>query len=73
MEKEGDLSVNLDRFSHGIKDPQEAKAMAYCAGCGGEIYENEYACVWDNQFFHRRFECIAEYLGLKFVPVEDVI
>ena len=35
------MAVNLDRFAQGIPDPQEAEVMAYCEGCGEEIYPRE--------------------------------
>ena len=33
--------ANLDRFSHGEPDSQNAPIVAYCE-CGGEIYEEGY-------------------------------
>lgn len=30
---------DLDRFSEGIKDPQEARTVCDCDSCGSEIYE----------------------------------
>lgn len=33
------VEPNLDRFSQGIKDAQEAKVVGKCDECDGEIYE----------------------------------
>ena len=31
--------MNLDRFSQGLPDPQDAEVIGYCSYCGMEIYE----------------------------------
>ena len=53
--------MNLDRFSQGLPDPQEAEVKAYCEGCGGEIYEGENAFCYDGEYYHSP-ECLAEHL-----------
>jgi len=33
--------MNLDRFSQGLPDLQDAKVVAHCDNCGGEIYAGQ--------------------------------
>ena len=51
------MAVNLDRFAQGLPDQQDAEVMAYCEGCGGEIYEGEDVYVVDGVILHAEWEC----------------
>jgi hypothetical protein len=33
--------INLDRFSEGLPDPQDAPVVRSCDGCGDEIYPGD--------------------------------
>lgn len=59
------MSVNLDRFSQGLPDPQEAKVMATCAGCKGEIYEREDVFLADGDIVHIDNNCLARYMRMN--------
>ena len=67
----------MDRFEQGLQDPQQEKVLAYCDGCGWEIYEKQQVrVVFDRYVVHDEDECvlmvsnevwmmIEEYLGLE--------
>ena len=61
--------ANLDRFAHGLPDPQEAKITGHCDNCGGELYEGEEEmyCVECDELFERMDDCpepeMCEYCG----------
>ena len=65
------MSVNLDRFSQGLPDPQEAPVMATCEACGGEIYEGELIWLIENEIIHYRLECLERMLDLQAMTVEE--
>lgn len=65
--------MNLDRFSQGLPDPQEADVKAYCTGCGGEIYENEDVYVVNGEILHKDLECLEQYIDPVIVTVEEVL
>jgi len=56
------MSTLLDRFSQGPPDPADTKVVAYCEGCGGEIYEGEDIYVVDNATLHYDLECLERYV-----------
>jgi len=56
------MSTSLDRFSQGLPDPAGAKVVAYCEGCGGEIYEDEDIYVVDDVILHYDLECLVQYV-----------
>jgi hypothetical protein len=55
---------SLDRFSQGLADPQEARVVGECAGCGGEIYEGEEVWEVDGDLIHYG-SCETSYLSEK--------
>lgn len=61
--------LTLDRFSQGLRDPQEAPAVAYCAACSGEIYEGELVYSISGDIIHP--DCLAEHTGAVLMSVED--
>lgn len=56
------MTVNLDRFAQGLPNPADARVMAECAGCGGEIYPGEDVYVLDGYIFHRDPDCLLIYM-----------
>ena len=32
------MAMSMDRFAYGLRDPQAAPVLDYCAWCGGELY-----------------------------------
>lgn len=65
--------MNLDRFSCGLPDPQAAKVMARCEGCGGEIYEaNEVYCV-NGDIIHADIMCLYKYIDPEILTIEEVL
>jgi len=56
------VSLSLDRFSQGPPDPADAKVVAYCEGCGGEIYGDEDIYVVGNAILHYDWECLERYV-----------
>jgi len=65
--------MNLDRFSQGLPDPQDAEVMAYCKGCGGEIYEGEDVYVVDGLILHAEWDCLYQYIDPKLKTVEEAL
>ncbi|NPV90115.1 MAG: hypothetical protein HPY50_04975 [Firmicutes bacterium] len=66
--------MNLDRFAHGLPDDQEAPVLAYCAGCGGEIYPGEIICQMDQgELLHWEGRCLVSYFRPLTVWAEEVI
>ena len=65
--------MNLDRFSQGLPDPQEAEVKAYCEGCGGEIYEGEDVYVVDGVILHAEWDCLYQYIDPGFMTVEEAL
>ena len=67
------MAVNLDRFAQGLPDPQDAEVMAYCEGCGGEIYPGEEVYVIDGEILHSEWECLMEYIGVRIMTIEEAL
>jgi len=68
------MTVNLDRFAQGTPDPADAKIMAECQGCGGEIYEGEDVYVLDDgSITHGDWECLYRYLDPQYMAVEEAL
>ncbi len=67
------MAVNLDRFAQGPPDPQDADVLAYCEGCGGEIYEGEDVYVVDGVILHAEWECLVQYIDPDFMTVEEAL
>lgn len=65
--------MNLDRFSQGTPDPQDAEVMAECAGCCGEIYEGEDVYVVDGVILHAEWDCLYQYINPEFMTVEEAL
>lgn len=67
------MAVSLDRFAQGPPDPQDAPPVAVCAGCHLEIYAGEYVYLCDGEILHYSPGCLARYLDLPVVLVDDVL
>jgi len=67
------MAVNLDRFAQGPPDPQDADVLAYCEGCGGEIYEGEDVYVVDGVILHAELDCLYQYIDPDFMTVEEAL
>jgi hypothetical protein len=67
------MFVSLDRFSQGLPDPQEAKAMAECVGCGGEIYKGEWVLVVGEDILHDRQDCLMQYVNPEPMTIEEAL
>ena len=66
--------MNLDRFSQGLPDPQDAEVIAYCEGCGGEIYEGEDVyVVEDGEILHAEWECLVQYIDPEVKTIEEAL
>lgn len=65
--------MNLDRFSQGLPDPQEAKVMAYCKGCGEEIYEGGDVYRVNGDILHNDWECLVLYIDPEVMTVEEAL
>ena len=65
--------MNLDRFSQGMPDPQEAKVMAYCKGCVKEIYEGEDVYVVDGNVLHAETDCLVMYINPEHTTIEEAL
>jgi hypothetical protein len=64
---------SFDRFSQGLRDPQEAPVMAHCAACGGEIYPHEDVYVINGDILHNMWECLVQYVDPSVMTVEDAL
>ena len=67
------MAVNLDRFAQGPPDPQGAEVMAYCEGCGGEIYEGEDVYVVEGEILHAERECLMQYIDPEVKTIEEAL
>ncbi len=67
------MAVNLDRFAQGLPDPQDAKVMAYCESCHGEIYEGEDVYVVYGAILHADWDCLYHYVDPDFMTVEEAL
>ena len=67
------MSVNLDRFAQGLPNPAEARVMAYCEGCGGEIYEGEDVYCVNGDIIHADWECLVLYIDPVAKTIEEVL
>jgi hypothetical protein len=67
------MSVNLDRFAQGPPNPADAKVMAECAGCGGEIYEGEDVYIVNGDITHLDYECLMKYIDPEVATVEEAL
>ncbi len=67
------MAVNLDRFAQGLPDPQDAEVMAYCEGCGGEIYEGEDVYVVDGVILHAEWDCLYQYIDPDRTTIEAAL
>lgn len=56
--------ANLDRFSQGLPDPQEAKIIDRCSYCGLEIYENDFYITLERDCYCK-FDCLINALGAE--------
>lgn len=65
--------MNLDRFSQGLPDQQSANVMAYCEGCGGEIYEGQDVYVVDNEILHAEWDCLMQYIEPEHMTIEEAL
>jgi len=65
--------MNLDRFSQGLPDPQNAEVMAYCEGCGGEIYEGEDVYYANGAILHNDSDCLYQYINPQLMTVEEAL
>ena len=67
------MSVNLDRFAQGLPNPAEARVMAYCEGCGGEIYPREDVYCVNGDIIHAEWECLYHYIDPEFTTAEEAL
>ena len=61
------------RIVTGLCNPADAKVMAECAGCGGEIYEGEDVYVVENAILHADWDCLYQYINPEFMTVEEAL
>lgn len=52
----------MDRFSQGPADPQEARVVGECDGCGGEIYEGQEIVEFNGFTLHRLADCAEQFV-----------
>lgn len=67
------MSVNLDRFAQGLPNPAEAKVMAECQGCGGEIYPGEDVYVIDGYIIHATVDCLISFVKPGYMKIEEAL
>lgn len=65
--------ISLDRFAQGLRDPQAAQVAAYCAGCGGEIYQGELVYTLDGCLIHHNASCLAEHVGARTLDSDEAL
>lgn len=65
------MSVSLDRFAHGLPDPQAEEPTAVCEGCGEEIYPGEDVYLVNGHILHNDWECLARYIDPEVMTVEE--
>jgi len=68
-----DWRMNLDRFAQGLPDPQDAEVMAYCEGCGGEIYPGEDVYCVNGDIIHAEWECLVQYIDPEVKTIEEAL
>lgn len=67
------MAVNLDRFAQGLPDPQDAKVMAECAGCGCQIYQGSRVYVVKGNILHADDACLNAYIMPDIMTVEEAL
>ena len=65
--------MNLDRFSQGLPDPQDADVLAYCDCCGKEIYEGEEVYIVYDAVIHAEDECLFGYFGIEKMTIDEAL
>lgn len=66
--------LTLDRFSQGLRDPQEAPAVAYCAACQCEIYDGDLVYLMPGgDVIHGDRQCLEDYTGAMLASAENLI
>ena len=65
----------MDRFEQGLKDSQQEKVMAYCDGCGGEIYQREQVRMVFNDkcVTHDNDECVIMVSNGVYMIIEQFL
>ncbi|MED5052670.1 hypothetical protein P9850_12680 [Anoxybacillus rupiensis] len=46
---------------HPIRDPQDAKVVGYCAGCGQEIYDGDEIIEINGEMIHENKDCAFDF------------
>ncbi len=54
-------------------DPPMPKILAYCAGCGGEIYKGEEVYEIDGDIIHKDSECLVSYIDPNVLNIEEAL
>ncbi len=67
------MAVNLDRFSQGLPDKQDAKVMAECEACGGEIYEGEEVYMVNGEILHADLDCLKSFVNPDLMAIEEAL
>lgn len=66
--------LTLDRFSQGLRDPQEAPAVAYCAACRLEIYDADLVySMPGGDIIHGNEQCLADYADAQLMSSEEAL
>jgi hypothetical protein len=47
--------------------------MAYCEGCGGEIYEGEDVYVVEGEILHAEWKCLVQYIDPEVKTIEEAL
>ncbi len=65
--------LTLDRFSQGLRDPQEAPVVAHCAACDGEIYDADLIYMMPGgDVIHGDRRCLEDYTGAVLLSAEEI-
>lgn len=52
------------------QDKQDVIPVAYCVGCGGEIYPGEVCWEVDEGLLHIDHECVADYISEHWISTQ---
>jgi hypothetical protein len=65
--------MNLDRFSQGLPDPQDADVLYECDACGAEIYPGEDVFVVNGDIICADLECLRIYADPRCMKIEEAL
>lgn len=67
------MTVDLDRFSQGLPDPQNVAPLEQCQACGREIYPGEDVYILDGYIIHATVDCLISFVKPGYMKIEEAL